>query len=205
MRCFSIKGKSLGGNILKKLQYNSPVVLTFALISLGSLILGMATKEATTRLLFMTYRSSFLNPLTYLRAFGHVAGHAGWEHFAGNMTYILMIGPLLEEKYGSRNMIEMMCITAVVTAIINAIFFPHAALLGASGIVYMMIILASQAGLKEGRIPLTMILACVVYVGGEIGNGLFAHDNISHMAHVIGGVCGGAFGYILLKDSNTTT
>ncbi len=188
---------------MKRLQYNSPVILTFALISLISLGLGSVTKGYSTTLLFCTYRSSLLDPLTYVRAIGHVFGHANWLHFSGNMTYILLLGPMLEEKYGSRNMIEMIAITAVVTAIANALFAPHTALLGASGIVYMMIILASQANLQEGRIPLTMIFAFVVYIGAELTNGFVLNDNVAHFAHVIGGVCGGSFGYILLKDKKS--
>lgn len=193
---------------MKRLQYNAPVVLTFALISLVSLGLGYITdgmgRVGTTQLLFSTYRSSLVNPLTYLRAFTHVLGHANWSHYAGNMTLILLVGPMLEEKYGGKSILEMICITAVITAIINAVFFPHTMLLGASGIVYMMIILASQANLKEGRIPLTLILACVVYIGGEIVKEVVTADNVAHFAHVIGGVCGGAFGYLLVGKSTDT-
>lgn len=190
---------------MKRLQYNAPVVLTFALISLISLGLGYLTqsfgKFNTTYLLFSTYRSSLLNPLTYLRAFTHVLGHANWSHFAGNMTLILLIGPMLEEKYGGASILEMICITAVITAIINAVFFPHTMLLGASGIVYMMIILASQANLQEGKIPLTLVLACIVYIGGEMVKEVATQDNVAHFAHVIGGVCGGAFGYLLVHNT----
>lgn len=188
---------------MKRLQYNSPVILTFALISLISLGLGSVTKGYSTTLLFCTYRSSLLDPLTYVRAIGHVFGHANWLHFSGNMTYILLLGPMLEEKYGSRNMIEMIAITAIVTAVANSIFAPHTALLGASGIVYMMIILASQANLQEGRIPLTMVFAFIVYIGAELTNGFVLNDNVAHFGHVIGGVCGGSFGYILLKDKKS--
>lgn len=189
---------------MKRIQYNSPVVLTFALVSLLSLGLGYITTPVfgglnTTNLLFSTYRSSLLDPLTYLRAFTHVLGHANWSHYAGNMMYILLIGPMLEEKYGSRNILEMICITAVITAIITAVFFPNVRLLGASGIVYMMIILSSQANLQEGKIPLTLVLACVVYIGAEFLQGFGAQDNIAHFAHIIGGVCGGAFGYVMLR------
>lgn len=189
---------------MKRLQYNSPVVLTFALLSLVSLVLGYITHKMfgglnTTNLLFCTYRSSLLNPLTYVRAFTHVLGHANWSHYAGNMMYILLIGPMLEEKYGSRNIFEMICITAVITAIITAVFFPNIRLLGASGIVYMMIILSSQANLQEGRIPLTLVLACIVYIGAELLQGFGSSDNIAHFAHIIGGVCGGAFGYVMLR------
>ena len=30
-------------------------------------------------------------------------GHAGWDHFIGNMLLFLVIAPPLEELYGSRN------------------------------------------------------------------------------------------------------
>lgn len=50
-----------------KISYNSPVVLTFALISLIALLVGYLTGGTSTKLLFMTYRSSLLNPLTYIR------------------------------------------------------------------------------------------------------------------------------------------
>lgn len=187
--------------MLKKIQYNAPAILTFALLSLAVLGLGEITHGWSDRALFSTYRSSLINPLTYVRAFGHVLGHDGWNHYASNMIYILLLGPLLEEKYGTRNIVEMIVLTAVVTAIFNAVFFPHVRLLGASGIVYMMIILSSQVNVQEGRIPLTMIFACIVYIGGEVTSGLFTHDNIAHFAHIIGGVCGGLFGFVLTRDS----
>lgn len=67
----------------KKIQisFNSPVVLAFVLVCFVVMILDMITKGATTNTLFSVYRSSLMNPLTYIRFFGHVAGHANWEHF----------------------------------------------------------------------------------------------------------------------------
>ena len=38
------------------------------------------------------------DPLTWLRLFTHVLGHASWEHYAGNMMLFLLIGPMLEER-----------------------------------------------------------------------------------------------------------
>lgn len=32
-------------------------------------------------MIFMTYHSSLMSPLTYLRLFTHVFGHDGWQHF----------------------------------------------------------------------------------------------------------------------------
>ena len=38
------------------------------------------------------------------------------------------------------------------------------------------------------------VLVAVFYIGGEIIDGLFLKDNVSQLTHIIGGVCGGAFG-----------
>ena len=84
---------------------------------------------------------------------------------------ILLIGPMLEEKYGSRCLLSMILLTAFVTGVVNVIFF-NTALLGASGIVFMMILLSSFASHKEGGIPLTLILVTVLYIGQEVVQGL---------------------------------
>ena len=111
---------------LKNIKYNSPAILTFVFISFGVLLLGYLTKDASTRLCFSVYRSSPLSPFTYIRLFGHVLGHSGWNHFSGNMMMLLLVGPLLEEKYGTQNIVFIMLVTAFVTGIINVIFFPNA-------------------------------------------------------------------------------
>ena len=186
--------------LLHKIQYNSPVILTFAIASFAALLLGYLTNGASTTLLFCTYRSSLLDPLMYLRLFGHVLGHANLEHYTNNMILILLVGPMLEEKYGSKVILTMICMTALITGVVNSLFFTTG-LLGASGIAFMMIILASMASAKEGRIPLTLILAIVVYLGQEVVNGLFTKDNVSQLTHIIGGVCGGVFGMTMVGRS----
>ena len=182
-------------NKLKKIDYNSPVVLSFVIISFISLILGYITNGYTTQTFFCVYRSSLLNPLTYLRLFTYVLGHANLSHFVGNMTLFLVIGPMLEEKYGSRNLLIMFAITALVTALLELIIFPSGGLVGASGIVFMMIILSSVTSVKDGTIPLTMILVAFFYLGDQIITGLFTADNVSQSAHILGGIMGGIFGF----------
>ena len=83
------------------ISFNSPVILSFTAICFAALILDFITKGATTNTFFSVYRSSLLSPWTYVRFIGHIFGHAGWEHFIGNIMMILVVGPLLEEKYGS--------------------------------------------------------------------------------------------------------
>ena len=108
-----------------KISFNSPAILGFTIICFVALILGYITRDASTNAIFSVYRSSLLNPLTYVRLVGHVFGHAGWDHFIGNIMLILIVGPLLEEKYGTSNIIFVILTTAVVTGIVNCILFPH--------------------------------------------------------------------------------
>ena len=182
-----------------KLQYNSPVVLTFALLSLGALLLGFATDGWTTTKLFSVYRSSLADPFTYPRFFLHVLGHASYAHYIGNMMMILVVGPPLEEKYGSRPLFWAIFLTALISGMVHFLFFPNTALLGASGIVFMMIVMSSLSGMKNGSIPITLILVLVLYVGGEIVNGFVLQDNISQLTHIVGGVCGALLGISMRK------
>lgn len=182
-----------------KISYNSPVVLTFVLICLIVLVIDGVTLGKSTNLLFMTYHSSLANPLTYLRFFTHVLGHSGWQHFISNAAYLLLLGPMLEEKHGSQTLIEIIAITALVTGLVNYIFFPSVALCGASGVVFAFIILASFTGFKDGEIPLTFILVAIIYIGQQVIEGITVADNISNMAHIVGGAVGAVLGYLLNK------
>ena len=184
-----------------RISFNSKVVLIFVFLCMVATILGMVTGNFTTELLFMTYHSSLLNPLTYLRFFTHVLGHSGWEHFIGNASYLLLLGPMLEEKYGSKTLVEIILITGFVTGVLMYIFFPKTALCGASGVVFAFIILASFTGFREGEIPLTFILITIIYIGQQVIQGLTMNDNISQMGHIIGGIVGAIVGYALNKKS----
>lgn len=179
---------------LVKFQYNSPVVLTFALLSLCALWLGRVTGGWTTEKLFSVYRAPLSDVLTYPRFVLHVLGSANFSHYIGNMMLILVVGPPLEEKYGGRNLFWAVFITALISGLVQWLFFPGTALLGASGIVFMMIVMSSLSGMKDGCIPITLILVMALYIGGEIVDGITLSDNVSQLTHVIGGLCGAVLG-----------
>ena len=184
-----------------RITFNSPVVLGFIFISLAVLILGFATLGTSNQLLFMTYHSSLTNPFTYVRFFTHVLGHSGWEHYIGNAAYILLLGPMLEEKYGSGRILQVIVITALVTGLMNYILFPNVALCGASGVVFAFILLTSFTSFKNGEIPLTFILVAVIFLGQQVYEGVFLQDNISNLSHVMGGIIGSVVGYRLNRKN----
>ena len=188
---------------MKKLviRFNAPVVLSFALLSLAALILDGVTGGYTTSKLFCVYRSSLSDFFTYVRFFGHVLGHADYSHYMSNMLLLLLIGPALEEKYGGKTLLMTIAVTALVTGLVNFIFFPSTALLGASGVVFMMIVLSSLAGMREGGIPLTLVLVMILYLGGEVVDAVTRTDSVSQLTHIVGGLCGAVLGYAMSRKN----
>ena len=178
-----------------KVTYNAPITLSFVLTCFVITLLGLITQEKSTEVLFSVYRSSLTNPFTYLRMIGHVFGHIGLEHFINNAMFLLMLGPMLEEKYSSKTLVKMFVITAIVTGIIHCIFFDNLALCGASGIVFACIVLSSFTVFRDGEIPLSFILIVILFIGKEIYNAITVQDNISNLTHIVGGVIGSFFGY----------
>ena len=171
-----------------RITYNAPVVLTFALLAVGVHLLGDSFKQ------YFVMRPRLDTWSDYIALFSHILGHASWDHLLGNFTMILLLGPLLEERYGSASLLFMIVCTALVTSLLNLFFF-KSYVLGASGIVFMFILLASTANIRKGEIPLTFIAVAILYLGGE-SVAAFRNDQISQMAHLIGGLAGAAFGFL---------
>ncbi|MBR5960726.1 MAG: rhomboid family intramembrane serine protease [Clostridia bacterium] len=180
-----------------RLSFNAPAVLTFTALCVIVQLISILTRGESNRTLFSVYRASLLDPLTWIRCFTHVLGHAGWDHLLGNIMYILILGPMIEEKYGTATTVFIMAATALVIGIINMVFFPGVMLLGASGIVFAFILIASITIREDNTIPVTFILVAILYIGQQIWQGLFSQDNVSQMAHIVGGAVGAVLGFLL--------
>ena len=178
---------------MEYLDYNAPVILSFFFISLIVLIINKITNDKANKLLFSNYRSSIFSPLTYIRMFTHIFGHQNWSHFMNNFLLILLVGPM-EEKYGSINILIMILITAGLTGLLNMILSRNR-ITGASGIVFMLIVISSFVNISNGKIPLTLILVFIFYIINELISGIFKKDNVSHFAHIVGAICGVIFGF----------
>ncbi|WP_028973121.1 rhomboid family intramembrane serine protease [Spirochaeta cellobiosiphila] len=179
-----------------KIKYNAPITLNFAFIATIVLLLNSSVLPGLTEGLFVVPGQggfAITNPLSYLRLFTHVIGHANWSHLLGNFTFILLLGPGLEEKYGSTDLMVMILITAFITGALNSILFPTG-LLGASGVVFMMILLSSFTNIRSGEIPLTFILIFLLFLLKEVINA-FQTNDISEFAHIGGGIIGSLFGF----------
>ncbi len=180
-----------------KLKYNAPASLTFALAATIVLLIDQYIMPGMIEALFTAEGSStfqFNDIPAYVRMFTHIFGHAGWDHLLSNLTLILLLGPILEEKYTTKSVAWMIVFTALVNGMVNALFF-ESALMGSSGIAFMMILMVSFANIKTGEFPLTALLVVGLYLVKEI-LAIFRYDDISQISHIIGAACGAVFGFI---------
>lgn len=186
--------------IITKFDYNAPVILTYFFICLIILMIDKLCKGKFSATFFTTYKNdSLLNPLTYFKLVSHSLGHADWDHLYSNFIKILLIGPLIEEKYGSINLLIAMILTSLIIGIVNKIL-GKGGILGASGVAYMLILLSSFVNMENGKIPITLTLIILFFVVDEVIK-LFRRkkDGVSHLGHITGAICGVVFGILTLK------
>jgi len=128
-----------------------------------------------------------------LGVFAYPLAHADWMHFIGNFSIILLIGPILEEKYSSRFLLLAYLLTSVAIGFFHTLVF-QSGIIGASGLVFFSIMLVSMTNFRKGEIPATLIIVALLYLGKEVA-GLFQEDQVSQFGHILGGVCGTLVGY----------
>ncbi|ERP31481.1 rhomboid family intramembrane serine protease [Chitinivibrio alkaliphilus] len=175
-----------------KISFDSPVTLVFAITAFIVQVVETNFQLGLTLQFFSRSGSMTWNdPWEYLRLFSHSIGHADYEHLLGNLFVILLLGPVLEARYGEKKILGALLLTALSSSLIQLLLF-RGAINGASGIVLLYIILVSAVNLKKGSIPLSFILVFLIFIGGE-GLRAFQTDGISQIAHIIGGVCGALF------------
>lgn len=183
--------------VIVKLSYNAPVTLTFSFFSLLILLADVYLSPGLVANVFTAESNATFSRndhVTYVRLFTYIFGHAHLSHLTNNLMYILLLGPALEERYGSGSLFFMIFITALLNGLINVFFF-STTLLGASGVVFMMILLTSFTNVRRGEIPLTFFLVAGLYVWMEFARFQY-ESNISYASHMLGGLCGSLFGFM---------
>lgn len=175
-----------------KVSYNAPFTLSFVGLCVLAYVFKVLTRGGANEWLFSVgSEMSWANPLSYVRFFTHVLGHGYPEHLVYNLTLLLLVGPILEEKHGWPKLLMVTLVTALVTALPMLVI--PGKLLGASGVVFAFIILASYTRARSGTLPLTFLLVCFLFIGREIYTALTAHDQVAQFAHILGGATGGFF------------
>ncbi len=137
---------------------------------------------------------ALLLPWTWLRLVTWPFVHADTSHLLGNMMFFLLLSPNLEKKQGWFEYLFCLVATAMVIGVAH-LAFGHTGtmLIGASGWVFMMILLTTFVGVEPGTIAVPTLIVAVLYGWQEVRAAL-TPNHISQLAHLLGGACGLVFG-----------
>lgn len=185
-----------------KFHYDSPVMLTFALITLLVFILdAFAFKGKLKEIWLVTptaaggqFPFSFSDFPSILRLFIHVFGYSQNEVLICNLIFILLLGPQMEERYGSVIIGIMIFVSSLFSAVLNACFCKNA-VCGAEPVVFMLILLWTMMQLSRSKISASAIAVIALFIAMLVfrknPNGVVGVAVIA-----AGGLCGSLFAFL---------
>lgn len=166
-------------SFIEKIDIDSPVILTFAFICfivhvITSLVYRDFSLVYFSVLTFNSRDFRLFSILTLFKEVSHVFGHSSWDHITGNLVHILLVGPACEAEYGAASLIKIILLTSLTSGLAhNIVGISNSSQLGASGIVFMLILLNSLLNTKAGKIPLTFIIQGSIWIWKEVISGKF--------------------------------
>lgn len=190
-------GKWISVNLLRRLTVEAPVVLCFSFVCVVIHILNVTIMPGLNRFLAVQDTFSLFSIMQYPRLITHVFAHDSQiNHIKGNLMNLLLVGPSAEHVYGSQAMLVTFALVAIVSAFAHILVgsdYSHQ--LGASGIVFCVILLNSLVAADSGEIPLSFVLTAGLWVTDEFVKFFWKTDNMSHHAHLTGAIVGTIAGY----------
>ena len=178
--------------VVERLQVDSPLILSFA----SACIFVQAFSPVMPGLkqnLFAVSKPPPLSPAGAFSVFGQVFGHSDWGHLRGNLLLLLLVGPACESALGPVRLSKIFACTSVASSVTHVLLGPaNSVQLGASGVVFALILLNSCLERKEDEIPLTFVLTGALWLGRELA---LAKAGVASSAHLAGAAVGTYFGH----------
>ena len=183
----------LASRFLQDLQVDSPLVILYAGMCLFVQLFAGDHYRTT---LFAVGTSLEISPAGIFSLFGHVFGHADFAHLHGNVMLLLLVGPPCEAAFGAVRLSKVMCWVALASSLSHAVLGRAGSMqLGASGVVFAMILLNSLLQQRGGKVALTFVLTAVGWLHREVSEAVVGQSNVAHSAHLVGAAVGAWFGH----------
>ena len=185
-----------------KFQYDSPVMLTFAFITLIIFVLDtFALKGKLKEVWLVTptaaggqFPFAFSDFRSIIRLFIHVFGYDQSSVLVCNLIFILLLGPQMEDRYGSVIIGIMIFVSALFSGVLNACFCTNA-VSGAEPVVFMLILLWTMMQLSRSNISASAIAVIALFI-----TMLVFQKNPNGVVGVVivaaGGLCGSLFAFL---------
>jgi len=215
---FGMKKKIKKSPLAIKISYDAPITLTFVLVSLFlALLNGLVLKNRLDYILLSSPTRiggelpfDAQNISSYIKLVLYIFGSNSWGSLFSSLVFILLLGPTIEEQYGSIIIGIMILISALFAGVLNACFCTQC-LRGPIAIIFMLIFLNAFISFSKKKLPLSFVLAFVLFILFIIFDqkGL---DNprtpldllVTIIVTVAGGLCGGLFAFLASPKSRAT-
>ena len=187
-------------NFNLKVSYDAPVTLSFVIIcavlfllntyviksgALGNLLASPTSQAGGLPFIVK-------QPLSYLRLLLYIFGTADMNTLLTNLIMIIMLGPAMEERYGSVIIGLMIFVSALFSGVLNACFSADS-LSGALPVICMMVFLNAFMAFSKKTVPLTFIFVIVLIAFMQIFSG---NNAIQIIICITGGLCGSLFAFL---------
>lgn len=185
-----------------KFHYDSPVMLTFAFLTLITFVLDTFAFKGKLKDVWLitptaaggAFPFAFSDFPSILRLFIHIFGYSDSPILICNLIFILLLGPQMEERYGSVIIGIMIFVSALFSGVLNACFCQNA-VCGADPVVFMLILLWTMMHLSRSKISASAIAVIALFIVMEI----FRKNPNGVVGVVIvaaGGLCGSLFAFL---------
>lgn len=195
-----------------KFNYQSKVINSFVIITLLLYVLDVVVfkNKLNSSILPCPTNSSgnmqFSYFRYYLKLFIYVFGATDKLILFTNLLFIILLGPQMEEQYGSVMIGIMMFISAIFAGVLNACFCKEP-MLGADPIIFMLIILDVLLCCKKKTINCTTFLLVIIFICVQVFRNS-SNGAVGNIIVIAGGLCGSLFAFLALPrvkvQRNTT-
>lgn len=184
-----------------KFAYDAPVTLSFAFISIVLFVIDLILKKVDLSLLILSSPTSakgslpfeLNNALSYFRIL--LYGFGGTTPvLIYNLIFVLLLGPGIEEKYGSVVIGIMMMFSSLFAGVLNSCF-GTIPLKGCVSMVFMLIFLNSFTSFTNKKVPLSFITVFVLFILSQIYTEP-KMNALQFFINIAGGLCGSLFAFL---------
>lgn len=190
----------------KKFKFNfvfdSPVTISFSLLSVLLFVLNCLAFKGTLDVKILSSPTTSAGPIpfmatqisSYLRLFLYAFGSQNFVGLLSNLLFLLMLGPVMEERYGSLVIGIMMAVSVLFSGVLNTCFC-ETSLQGCMPIIFMMIFLNSFMSFSKKKIPVSFLVIFVFYIAREVSGKTFS-EIVGLIICITGGLCGSLFAFL---------
>ena len=196
--------------------FDSPVVLVFSVVSTVIFISDLILKLNLSEKIFECPGAKsvpafdFKSALSYVKLVIYPFGGENSTSFFLNIGFILLLGPVLEERYGSIMLALMIFITSLVGGVLTACVSTFG-ISGCGGIVFMMIILSVLSVFIKKQLPVSWIFIFALYLAFSLFSGKkisgfmpFMQNNVPVFIQLASGICGSLFGFFVCPKKRSS-